>query len=118
MSRSEESEFTTWSENAKQTELNVDSQTGIPEIAKAAIKGTWQVKKGITGAVLLMNKPRMKRITSDVLKNSRKSSSFNPCASLPKPSIALPSSCTFQIQVGVLLETHTLIYENAVKVSP
>ncbi|KAG1824173.1 hypothetical protein EV424DRAFT_1395539 [Suillus variegatus] len=38
----EESEFTTWSENG-------------------------QVKKGTTGAVLLMNKPRIKRITSDVL---------------------------------------------------
>ncbi|KAG1791833.1 uncharacterized protein HD556DRAFT_622215 [Suillus plorans] len=63
----EESEFITWSENVKKIKLNVDSQTGIPEIATAAIKGTWQVKKGTTGAVLLMNKPRMKRITSDVL---------------------------------------------------
>ncbi|KAG1743904.1 hypothetical protein EDB19DRAFT_1827269 [Suillus lakei] len=63
----EESEFTTWSKNVKRIETNVDSQVGVPEITTAAIKGTWQVKKGTTGAVLLMNNPRMKRITSDVL---------------------------------------------------
>lgn len=63
----EESEFTTWSKNAKRVELNVDSHADAPEIATAAIKGTWQVKKGTTGAVFLMNNPRMKRITSDVL---------------------------------------------------
>ncbi|KAG2106208.1 uncharacterized protein F5147DRAFT_653959 [Suillus discolor] len=50
----EEPEFTTWSKNVKQIELNVDSQTN-------------QVKKGTTGAVLLMNKPRTKRITSDAV---------------------------------------------------
>jgi hypothetical protein len=60
-------EFTTWSKNVKQIELNVDSQAGVPEIATAAIKGTWQVKKGTTGAVLLMSNPRMKHITADVL---------------------------------------------------
>lgn len=63
----EESEFTTWSKNVKQIELNVDSQVSVPEIATAAIKGTWQVKKGTTGAVLLMNNPRIKRITSSAL---------------------------------------------------
>ncbi|KAG1734943.1 uncharacterized protein EDB91DRAFT_1146121 [Suillus paluster] len=63
----EESEFTTWSKNVRRIELNVDSQAGIPGIATAAIKGTWQVKKGTTGAVLLMNNPRIKRITSDAL---------------------------------------------------
>ncbi|KAG2037122.1 hypothetical protein BDR03DRAFT_1000086 [Suillus americanus] len=63
----EESEFTTWSKHVKRIESNVDSQAGVPEIATAAIKGTWQVKKGTTGAVLLMSNPRMKRITADVL---------------------------------------------------
>ncbi|KAG1897887.1 uncharacterized protein F5891DRAFT_1046572 [Suillus fuscotomentosus] len=63
----EEPEFTTWSKNVKQIELNVDSQRNVPEIDTAAIKGTWQVKKGTTGAVLLMNKPRTKRITSDAV---------------------------------------------------
>ncbi|KAG1856964.1 hypothetical protein DFJ58DRAFT_783745 [Suillus subalutaceus] len=37
----EESEFTTWS----------NQHTGVPGIAEASIKGTWQVKKGATGAV-------------------------------------------------------------------
>ncbi|KAG2346248.1 hypothetical protein BDR05DRAFT_1057870 [Suillus weaverae] len=62
----EESEFTTWSKHVKQIELNVDSQA-VPEIATAAIKGTWKVKKGTAGAVLLMSHPRMKRISSDAL---------------------------------------------------
>ncbi|KAG1769066.1 hypothetical protein EV702DRAFT_708449 [Suillus placidus] len=63
----EESEFTAWSKNVKRLELNVESHAGVPGIAAASIKGTWHVKKGTTGAVLLMNKPRMKRISSDVL---------------------------------------------------
>lgn len=63
----EESEFTTWSKNVKRIELKVESHAGVPGIAEASIKGTWQVKKGTTGAVLLMNKPRIKNITSDVL---------------------------------------------------
>lgn len=63
----EESEFTTWSTNVKRLELNVDSHAGVPGIATASIKGTWQVKKGTTGAVLLMNKPRIKRLTQEAL---------------------------------------------------
>jgi hypothetical protein len=63
----EESEFTTWSKNVKRVELNVESHAGVPGIAAASIKGTWQVKKGTTGAVLLMSKPRIKNITPDVL---------------------------------------------------
>ncbi|KAG0703381.1 hypothetical protein DFH29DRAFT_998530 [Suillus ampliporus] len=63
----EESVFTTWSKNVKRMELSVESQAGVPGIATASIKGTWQVKKGTTGAVLLMEKPRMKHLTSDVL---------------------------------------------------
>ncbi|KAG1824862.1 uncharacterized protein BJ212DRAFT_1295924 [Suillus subaureus] len=63
----DETEFTTWSKNVKRIEMNVDSYAGVPGIAAASIKGTWQVKKGTTGAVLLMNNPRMKHITSDVL---------------------------------------------------
>ncbi|KAG0696501.1 hypothetical protein DFH29DRAFT_857922 [Suillus ampliporus] len=63
----EESEFTTWSKNVRRLELNVESHAGVPGIATANIKGTWQVKKGSTGAVLLMNNPRIKHITSEVL---------------------------------------------------
>ncbi|KAG2129592.1 hypothetical protein DEU56DRAFT_493042 [Suillus clintonianus] len=63
----EESEFTTWSKNVKRIESKVDSQAAVPEIATAAIKGTWQAKKGTTGAVFLMSNPRMKRITSDAI---------------------------------------------------
>lgn len=63
----DESEFTTWSKNVKRIEMNVDSYAGVPGIATASIKGSWRVKKGTTGAVLLMNNPRMKHITSDVL---------------------------------------------------
>ncbi|KAG1880924.1 hypothetical protein F4604DRAFT_1748776 [Suillus subluteus] len=47
----EESELTTWSKNVKRIESNVESQASVPEIATAAIKGTWQVKKGTTGAL-------------------------------------------------------------------
>ncbi|KAG2106220.1 uncharacterized protein F5147DRAFT_653970 [Suillus discolor] len=39
----------------------------MPGIAAASIKGSWEVKKGTTGTVLLMNNPRMKHITPDVL---------------------------------------------------
>jgi hypothetical protein len=63
----DESEFTTWSKNVKRIEMDVDSYAGVPGIAAASIKGTWQVKKGTTGAVLLMSNPRMKHITSDAL---------------------------------------------------
>ncbi|KAG1728365.1 uncharacterized protein EDB91DRAFT_1161996 [Suillus paluster] len=63
----EEAAYTTWSKNVKRMELSVESQAGVPGIATASLKGTWQVKRGTTGAVLLMNNPRMKHLTSDVL---------------------------------------------------
>ncbi|KAG2129591.1 hypothetical protein DEU56DRAFT_816898 [Suillus clintonianus] len=63
----EESEFTAWSKNVRRLELNVESHAGVPGIAAASIKGTWQIKKGTTGAVLLMNKPRIKHITPNIL---------------------------------------------------
>lgn len=85
----EESEFTTWSKNVKRVELNVKSH---------AIKGTWQVKKGATGAVLLMNKPRIKTSLQMPLGSSRTSSSFSQCTSLPRSFIVLPSPCTSQIR--------------------
>ncbi|KAG2130421.1 uncharacterized protein EDB93DRAFT_1108410 [Suillus bovinus] len=63
----DESEFKTWSKNVKCIDMNLSSHAGVPEISAASIKGTWQVKKGATGAVLLMNNPRIKHITSDAL---------------------------------------------------
>lgn len=63
----EEAEFTAWSTNVKKLELNVESYAGVPGIATASIKGTWQVKRGTTGAVLLMNKPRIKHINQEAL---------------------------------------------------
>jgi hypothetical protein len=47
--------------------IGFESTRGVPGIATASIKGTWQVKKGTTGAVLLMNKPRIKRLTQEAL---------------------------------------------------
>ncbi|KAG2144426.1 uncharacterized protein EDB93DRAFT_1289644 [Suillus bovinus] len=64
----EESEFMIWSTNVKRFDLNIESHAGVPGIATAGIKGTWKVKKGTTGAVLLMDKPRMKIIASEVLR--------------------------------------------------
>ncbi|KAJ8591268.1 hypothetical protein M405DRAFT_880569 [Rhizopogon salebrosus TDB-379] len=61
----DEVEFTTWSKNI--TRLDLTSNAGIPGIDTATIKGTWEVKKGSRGAVLLMHNPRMKHITADVL---------------------------------------------------
>ncbi|KAG1719556.1 uncharacterized protein EDB91DRAFT_1288309 [Suillus paluster] len=77
----DESEFTTWSKHVKRIDLNllilrlipdmITFRLAPPEVSlglpTASIKGTWQVKKGTTGAVLLMNNPRIKHITSDVL---------------------------------------------------
>ncbi|KAG2129590.1 hypothetical protein DEU56DRAFT_492973 [Suillus clintonianus] len=63
----EESEFTAWSKNVKRLELNVESHADVSGIATASIKGTWQIKKGTTGAVLLMDKPRIKHITPAIL---------------------------------------------------
>ncbi|KAG1828272.1 hypothetical protein EV424DRAFT_550089 [Suillus variegatus] len=63
----EESEFTAWSKNVRRLELNVESHAGVPGIATATIKGTWQFRRGTTGAILIMNKPRIKTISQDVL---------------------------------------------------
>ncbi|KAG1787365.1 uncharacterized protein HD556DRAFT_1448855 [Suillus plorans] len=63
----EESEFTAWSKNVRRLELNVESHAGVPGIATATIKGTWQFRRGTTGSILIMNKPRIKTITQDVL---------------------------------------------------
>lgn len=63
----DESEFKTWSKNVKSIDMNADAQAGVPGIAAASIKGSWEVKKGTTGAVLLMNNPRMRHITPNVL---------------------------------------------------
>jgi len=36
-------------------------------MASAAMKGTWEVKKGTTGAILLVYNPRVRRISNDAL---------------------------------------------------
>jgi len=36
-------------------------------MASATTKGIWEVKKGTTGAILLMHNPRIKRISDDTL---------------------------------------------------
>jgi hypothetical protein len=43
------------------------SSREIPGFGSASIKGTWEFKKGTTGAVLLMHNPRIKGINGDVL---------------------------------------------------
>ncbi|OAX39471.1 hypothetical protein K503DRAFT_82274 [Rhizopogon vinicolor AM-OR11-026] len=63
----DEIEFTAWSKNVRRLDLNVVSDVSIPGIDTATIKGTWEVKKGTTGAVLLMHNPRLRCITSSVL---------------------------------------------------
>jgi len=64
----DETDFTAWSKNVKKLEFNIETHAkDIPGIASATIKGTWEVKKGTTGAVLLMHNPRIKRLTADVL---------------------------------------------------
>ncbi|KAG2106207.1 uncharacterized protein F5147DRAFT_701415 [Suillus discolor] len=48
--------------------VGIDPESeGVPGIATATIKGTWQFRRGTTGALLIMNKPRIKTITPDVL---------------------------------------------------
>lgn len=63
----DEVDFSAWSKNIKKLDMSVEAHADIPGMAGATIKGMWEVKKGTTGAILLMNNPRMKRISNDVL---------------------------------------------------
>jgi hypothetical protein len=47
--------------------FSLRSSREVPGFGSASIKGTWEFKKGTTGAVLLMHNPRIKGIASDVL---------------------------------------------------
>ncbi|KIJ34777.1 hypothetical protein M422DRAFT_263133 [Sphaerobolus stellatus SS14] len=58
----EDEEYVVWSSKAKKVDLGVSADLNVPGIASAAIKGVWEVKKGGRGAILLMYKPRLKRI--------------------------------------------------------
>ncbi|KAJ8591275.1 hypothetical protein M405DRAFT_765127 [Rhizopogon salebrosus TDB-379] len=63
----DETDFMACSKNVKKLEVNLESTAEVPGFGNASIKGTWEFKKGTTGAVLLMHNPRIKGISADVL---------------------------------------------------